>query len=357
VTLASIEVDAYPASRVNNSQPHGIGRVTALAGRFAWNNLGRNVVFADEELRPGTVFDESVFDDDEPSQYDLDVHAILDVPNAGIVVTLNHLGTVRAFSAGAVWQRGRERRVAPLWTRPFAPDVERSVVVGDRLLGSRPREERAPGLLVGERLVSGDERRPLETRVQLEMCGMVTALGAFRAGATEYVVVGGNGQISLAPATIDGVGAPRWTVDVDFDPRTLLWDGALVWAAGSERATGAAVDDYDWDALHRGGFLALDPTDGHPVRNGRFPNDLAWGNGGVAVVLVPGALCGIGRRGELYVFDTRDAALLTTTAPIADVPLGIAHAAAVGDRVLFGFNRGGYRLHATTVPPIPPGRA
>ena len=69
------------------------------------------------------------------------------------------------------------------------------------------------------------------------------------------------------------------------------------------------------------------------------------------VVLVPGALCGIGRRGELYTFDTRDGTPLTTSAAIADASLGIAHAAAVGDQVLYGFNRGGYRLHATRAEP------
>jgi hypothetical protein len=302
------------------------------------------------------VFDESVFTDDEPSQYDLDVHAILDVAGAGIVVTLNHLGMVRAFAAEDVAEPGPPLHIEPLWTCLFAPDVERSVVVGDRIVGSRPREQGAPGLLVSERLGRTNERGRLDTHVQLETCGMVTALGAFRAGGTEYVAVGGNGRITLAPATDDGVGAPRWTVDVDFDPRVVAYDGTRVWVAGSERAT-TAVDDYDWNALHRGGFVALDPTDGRAIVRGTFLHDLAWGNGGVAFVLVPGALCGIGRRGEMYVFDARDAALLTTTAPIADVPLGIAHAAAVGDRVLYGFNRGGYRLHATTVAPIPPGRA
>ena len=100
--LTNIEVDAHPESRVHNSQPHGIGRVVALDGLFAWNNLGRNVVFAGEDLRPRAVFDESAFSEDEPSQFDLDVHAILDIPSAGIVATLNHLGTLRAFSADAV---------------------------------------------------------------------------------------------------------------------------------------------------------------------------------------------------------------------------------------------------------------
>ena len=160
------------------------------------------------------------------------------------------------------------------------------------------------------------------------------------------MALGGTGQVSLAPATTDGVGPLRWTVNVDFEPRVVLWDGALVWAAGSERAA-TAIDDYDWEALGGGGFAALDPTDGRVVVSGRFSEDLAWGNGGVACVLVPGALCGIGRRGRLHTFDTRDGTPLSTSAPIADASLGIAHAAAVGDQVLYGFNRGGYRLHAT----------
>ena len=114
MTRAEVEVDAYPESRVHNSQPHGIGRVVALDGSWAWNNLGRNVVFAGEDFRPRAVFDESVFSEDEPSQYDLDVHAILDVPSAGIVVTLNHFGMVRAFSSDDIRRPGPLRRIAPV---------------------------------------------------------------------------------------------------------------------------------------------------------------------------------------------------------------------------------------------------
>ena len=175
-----MEVDAHPESRVHNSQPHGIGRVVALGGLWAWNNLGRNVVFAGEDLRPRAVFDESVFSDDEPSQYDLDVHAIADVPSVGIVVMLNHLGMVRAFSSDVVRQPGRLRRVDPMWTRTFASDVERMVVLGDRIVGSRPREDGAPGLLVSERLSAQPTPDPLEMDVRLETIGMVTALVAIR---------------------------------------------------------------------------------------------------------------------------------------------------------------------------------
>ena len=344
----NLEVDAYPESRVRNSQPHGIGRVVALGGLWAWNNLGRNVVFADENFRPRAMFDESVFSEDEPSQYDLDVHAILDVPGVGIVVTLNHLGTVRAFSSDAIRQPGPLRRVHPIWARTFAPDVERMVVLGDRIVGSRPREQGAPGLLLSERLSTRDAPDPLEMDVRLETIGMVTALVAIPDGTADSIAVGAKGQVSLVPATSDGIGQPRWTVDVDFEPRVVLWDGVRVWTAGCDRVA-HPIDDYDWEALGGGGFAALDPADGRVVVRGRFPADLAWGNGGVAVVCVPGALCGVGRRGELYMFDTRNGTPLTTSAPIAGASIGIAHAAAQSDQMLYGFNRGGYRLHAIRV--------
>jgi len=345
-TLTSVEIDAHPESRVHNSQPHGIGRVAAVGDRFAWNNLGRNVVFAGEDLRPRAVFDESAFAEDEPSQYDLDVHAILEIKSAGLVVTLNHLGMLRAFSADAIWRPGPLRRVAPLWTRTLAADVERAVVLGDRIVGSRPREDGEPGLFITEALSSPDDPGPLRTRVQLETHGMVAALVSLLDGGAECVAFGGEGQVSLVPATVDGLGPPRWTVDVDFEPRIVLWDGAVVWAAGTERVANP-IDDYDWEALHGGGFAALDAADGQVRVRGHFVEDLAWGNGGVPLALVHGALCGIGRRGELYTFDVRDGVLLGASAPIADASLGIAHAAALGDQLLYGFNRGGYRLYAS----------
>src|SRR5438067_10883970 len=64
-TVVNTDVDSYPESRVHNSQPHGIGRVATLDGLCAWNNLGRNVVFAGRDLRPRAVFVESVFAEDE----------------------------------------------------------------------------------------------------------------------------------------------------------------------------------------------------------------------------------------------------------------------------------------------------
>ncbi len=54
--LVHHEVDAWADAGVRNSQPEGIGRVVALRDLVCWNNLGRNVVFADDGLRPLAVF-------------------------------------------------------------------------------------------------------------------------------------------------------------------------------------------------------------------------------------------------------------------------------------------------------------
>ena len=62
------------------------------------------------------------------------------------------------------------------------------------------------------------------------------------------------------------------------------------------------------------------------------------------MVVVPGALCGFGRLGEIHLGDGSAGTPLATTTPVADSSLGIAHAAAIGDHLVYGFNRAGYRL-------------
>ncbi len=112
-----VEVDAHAEVGVRNSQPEGIGRVADLGDLVAWNNLGRNVVFANRRWQPVAVFGTTSFPhDDELSQYDLDVHAILPLAGdgEGLVVTLNHLGSVLGFAArGGGVMSGRSRSNLP----------------------------------------------------------------------------------------------------------------------------------------------------------------------------------------------------------------------------------------------------
>jgi hypothetical protein len=346
------ELDSYPQSPVTNSQPAGIGRVAELDDICAWNNLGRNVVFASRDFEPCAVFDQTQFpDDDEPSQYDLDVHAILDVPTAGVVVMLNHLGLLRAFRRSEIQAPGAVRRLEPVWTRTFADDMERVVALGDRLIGSRPREEHVGGVLVSEPVTATADGARLGARVELEAWGMVTALGTVHTGQQDCVAVGGNGRVALVPIHCGAVGPPRWEAGVDFAPAAFAFDGRHLWVAGPELGA-AGIDDYEWEKLRGGVFAALDLTDGSSVVRSRFPHDLAWGNGGTAVVIAAGLVCGIGRAGELDVYRAASGEHRTRTAALAADSLGIAHAAVVGDRILYGFNRGGYRLHTVALSTI-----
>jgi hypothetical protein len=343
------ELDSYPRSRVTNSQPAGIGRVADLGDICAWNNLGRNVVFASRDFEPCAVFDQTQFpDNDELSQYDLDVHAILDVPTAGVVVMLNHLGLLRAFRRSEIRTPRAIRRLEPVWTRIFADDMERVVALGDRLIGSRPREQHAGGLLVSEPVAVTADGARLGARLELEAWGTVTALGTVHTGRQDCVAVGGNGRVALVPIDRGAVGPPRWEVGVDFEPAAFAFDGRHLWVAGPELGA-AGIDDYEWKKLRGGGFAALDLTNGNSVVRSRFAHDLAWGNGGTAVVIAAGLVCGIGRAGEVDVYSTADGDPRTCTAAFAGKSLGIAHAAVVGDRILYGFNRGGYRLHTVAL--------
>jgi hypothetical protein len=349
---ASDLVDSHPQSGVRNSQPEGIGRVVAVGELCAWNNLGRNVVFASRAFRPLAIFDETRFpEDDELSQYDLDVHAILELPCADIVVVLNHLGLLRAFRASDIRLAGPVRRLHPLWTCTFAEDVERVVAVGNRLVGSRPREEHAGGVLMSEPILATASRTRVDADTKLETWGAVTALAALPAGGDDCIAVGGEGRVALLSAGNGSVGHARWEVEVGFQPAALIWDGKLVWAAG-HGSDATEVGDYEWENLRGGGFAGLDPVNGGTVVEGRFGHDLAWGNGGVAVAITAGVVCGIGRAGELHAFRAHDGRPLTRTAPLTAGSLGIAHAAAVGEYLLYGFNRGGYRLHRFAVSSI-----
>ncbi len=323
--------------------------MAVAAGLACWNNLGRNVVFADPSLRPRAVWASTRFpDDDEPSQYDLDVHAVLHVPGLGAVVVVNHLGDVRCFDRGQLEPSGPCRPVEPVSTRSFAADVERLVVLDDALVGSRPRADGATGLVVSDPL----DRRSTWTsgpEVVTGDLGEVTALAVVPAAGGRALAVGGPGTVLLTGPGIGRLDRIRWLADVPFRTAALAWDGRVLWAAGPAAST-ADVDDYDWDTLTGGGYAGLDPDDGSVLVAGRLPAGTAWGTGGVAVVPVGDHLAAVGRDGSVRLVNPHDGTVSVACRPRVDGSLGIAHAAAIGGRLLFGFNRGGYQLRAVAVP-------
>jgi hypothetical protein len=342
--LVHQEVDAGSGQGVRNTQPEGIGRVVALSDLVCWNNLGRNVVFADRQLRPLAVFGTTLFpDEDESSQYDLDIHAILEVPEIGLVVVLNHFGAVRAFRAAEI-RGGQGHLLAPAALWWFVADVERTVVVGGCLVGTAPRSEGAVGLVVSPTLdtMSDGERAPIHRTAT--SFGEVTALGVVPSSGGPLVGLGGEGKVALAPFVDGRVGIPRWETAIGFRAAVLGWHAGRLWVAGPD--AGSAADDYDWERLSGGAFAVLDPADGQPVMGGPLPDDVAWGTGGVAVAPLGPLLAAVGRTGRLHLVDPRRPAGVRSTEALGGKSRGIAHLAVWRGEVCCGFNRGGYRLHA-----------
>ncbi len=334
----------------SNCQPAGIGRVVSLSSGCAWNNLGRNVVFADTSLHPLAIFGDTVFpDDDEASQFDLDVHAILELPDTGQIAVLNHLGSVRIFEPPPT-SRGSGQIVRPdlreIRQLDFVDDIERVIGLGGQLVASRPRGQRLGGVLVTQPVAVSD--RQLEAEPVEESFGFVTALaGSSTPGGMGWVALGGEGRVRTIEVDHGRLGATRWETSVDLLPAVMVACGSSLWVAGSTLG-GAELDDYDWERLGGGGLAQLDLVSGAVMASGHFSDDLAWGSGGVALVVVDGAPCGVGRRGELHALPKGGRVTSPLTRPLARDPLGIAHAAVVGDQLVIGFNRGGYQLH--TVP-------
>lgn len=343
------EVDASADAGVRNSQPEGIGRVVALRDLVCWNNLGRNVVFADARFRPLAVFGTTLYpDDDEPSQYDLDVHSILDIPECGLVVVLNHFGTVRAFRRADLLGLGEGRLVTPTSVWSFVADLERTIAVAGRLVASAPRSDGARGLLVSDHLDTDPDRESLPATLSAVEFGEVTALAVVPSPDDPLIAVGGDGKLALMPIVAGAVGRPTWEANVGFRVASIAGHGGEVWAAGPDGGPG--VDDYDWESLRGGGFAALDPADGQTIVSGPLPDDVAWGTGGVAVAQFGATLVVADRGGGLHLVDPRTGTSYRSASPLADTSLGIAHLAVVGRGVLCGFNRGGYRLHSFAEP-------
>ena len=339
-------MDSFPRSRVVNSQPAGIGRIASLGAGCAWNNLGRNVVFADASLRPLAVFGDTLFpEDDEASEFDLDIHAIVELGDAGQVAVVNHLGSVRIFAPPRVHEPGSDMvpYVDEIHRLDFVDDVERISGLGERLVTSRPRGERLDGVLVTQPI--GTASACLDVNSAQESFGFVTALAASSTPeGTGWVALGGEGRVRLVDVDRGRLGATRWEAAVDFLSAVLVASGSSLWAAGSALG-GAGLDDYDWEQLGGGGLAQLDLASGTVVASARFGDDLAWGSGGVALVVAEGVPCGVGRRGELHALPPGAPVTTQITGELGSDALGIAHAAVVGGQLVTGFNRGGYELH------------
>src|SRR5262249_55496363 len=206
-------------------------------------------------------------------QYDLDVHAILDLPECGLVVVLNHFGVVRAFRRADLLGPAGGQLVEPSSTWSFVADVERTIAVAGRLVGSAARSDGSIGLLVSSLVDSLADGARVPTRSAATAFGEVTALGVVPSRDDPLIAVGGDARVALVPLTDGQIGRPRWEAEVGFRVATVAWQGGLLWAAGPE--SGGGGDDYGWERLRGGGVAGLGPAGGRSVTAGPLPHAAA----------------------------------------------------------------------------------
>jgi hypothetical protein len=346
--LTLTEVNAAAGLGARNSQPEGIGRVVVLGELLCWNNLGRNVVFADHLARPRAVFGTTLFPgQDEPSQYDLDVHAIIDLPELGLVGVLNHTGLFRGFRRADINRPSGERLIEPACQWWFVADVERTIAASGRLVGSAPRSDGGVGLLVSAPLNAVADGGTIDANLCATATGEVTGLGVVPSPEGPLIAAGGDGAVTLLPFHEGQLGPPKWEAPIGFRAATIVYHDGALWAAGPDRGR---VDDYDWEQLRGGGFAILGTADGREIASGPLPDGVAWGTGGVAVAPFGRRLVAAGRAGRLHFVDPRSQASPSSTVALAGTSLGIAHLAVAAGRVFSGFNRGGYRLFSFAQP-------
>lgn len=351
-------VSSNAESLLRNSQEEGIGHVAAIDGRLFVNNLGRNLM----EMSPGfesrVLLNSSIYEEDEPSQFDTDIHAILRI--ADHLYVINHFGLVRIF------EFDRPHLGFPT-LRKWPGDCEHFVAARGSLISTSPGgymtdTEPCPGLLVSSPIaISGAlpaTRKTVEhsnlsipeiphTILHGELLVKAVAvdrqeglLAAADGGRIVVFALKGGQAEALALSIVAELSAPYTVTFLHFTDC-----GDLI-AAGHDSST---AGDQDWNDLQGGGFCVFGQT-GIKKMDVSFEDlPVAWGNSARTVVIDDDCnrLLAFDRFAQLYSWslETGERRLLWRRETEDRQSLGIAHAAIRNGDVICGFNRGGYRLH------------
>lgn len=360
--------------------------MSALGDLIAVNNLGRNIQFAklaNDSLTSLARFDCTLFpESDEPSQFDLDYHCVLNLGCCKILA-VNHYGVARIFARQSIHD-AFGGRVNVLRTFRWYGDVEILNAAGNVLFGTSPLgyssiDSAQTGLLIGDLSRALDDNDTglappvvparssnrsiqevlsslpgIPTRVMLSDWGYLTALATSAKGNRETVE-----RFKIAVASSQRIGMfafdrtqmsleKIWETTVSFYVDSLQFsqnENGIV-AAGYSLES-AANSEQAWDQLGAGGYSSLATADGTTRNTFAFDVDLAWGNGGVATTLSRDEdyLYGVDKLGGLHRFDLSTGEHGETSSPFASAPVGIAHLIRFNNAIICGFNRDGYRIH------------
>lgn len=198
-----------PSTRLVNSQTPGIGRVAAWQARHLWliNNLGRDIQVAKETpngngLEVIANLDFTIYDTDEESQFDLDMHVML-VDAKNRMWAINHYGVTRVVNLCEIDRQTKSLEMIGLYH--LAGDVERFAMVNGCLAGSSPQGYSSPtppeeGLLLTKPLKTLESSTEKPNQIPYEMhlaeWGILTALSTSSNGMN-IVIASGNNEVHL----------------------------------------------------------------------------------------------------------------------------------------------------------------
>jgi hypothetical protein len=366
-------IETHPDSVVSNSQPAGVGRLTARGRLLVINNLGRNIemsTVAGQGLELNWLSDECAYPgDDECSQFDLDMHAFVSGPDGNSLIAVNHHGLVRCFSEAFSPARSLARRLAPDAHFLWPGDVEQFAWLGPYLVSTSPRGYKCSDLPSTGIVVS---REPWDQSLAVAAGATAEAAGSVFAHRLRYrqalsdwgyttalavdekklvVAVAAGPRVGVFRTRLEDDGSielnePLWEAEMPFRCCWLRFvpDRPELVAAGFGMAC-CDPDAVDWSTLGGGGFAVLSADRGKQLASGRFEVDLAWGNGGTPLVLLDrnNLLAGVDRKANLFCWDA-DGAMFVLGVSDEKESLGIAHLVRSGNGLFCGFNRGGYTL-------------
>jgi hypothetical protein len=377
-------VQTNPVSLLANSQPVGVGHVTALGSFLIVNNVDRNFevsVPTAIQLNPIACYTQTAYPDDpESAAFDLDMHALIYSSKWNRLLALNHDGKVRLFDLGTLLtrQNGPDRHFKSNQSEPpsyldlnpeaqfvWKGDVEHSLLIGRCLVSSSPVGYRSldpaePGVFVSEPLnITPDcHNMQLCHQDKLPYAVILAKLGNVSAIVFDYqsqtLAVAAANNICLARIAISQPGALclgdiLWQAEVDFHTTFLtISESGLLVAAGYE--LGLKEDVHDPGNLKGGGFATINMDSGEILYTQAFAQDLAWGTSGRCLTLSKDwqFLLGVDRYAGLYswgITNGSGSTLFEGERSMSTKSLGIAHLAWLDNSLFCGFNRGGSRLH------------
>jgi len=374
-----LKLATHSLSSVSNSQPAGIGRLAAIGELLVINNLGRNVEVADphgDSLVPIHLFKQTAFpEDDQPSQFDLDIHGFLSCADRRHLISINHYGVIRLLApvgrGDALARHHMESSLELISQRnlKWPGDAERFVFAGSSLLSSSPRgyavsDAIETGILVSEnwdQAIAGNplskgerfgaiDAHHLRYRRELGDWGIVTALAL--SNCQQMLAVAAGQRLAVFQLSYDR--HKNVALEQSLWERTMAC--TISWLHFSQDSEDLLVagcslsckDDNgaDWDALSGGTLASLDRQTGESRWHQELGITLAWGNGGDPLVYVAGRklIAGVERTGALYIWNLSGGSAQAASQPQSRESMGIAHIARLGSSIYCGFNRGGYNL-------------